>query len=266
MSLFKKVGVMAMAFTMVMGLAACGGRDKVSVNNTDAGEVPADTKKYIIATNLFFAPFEFQNDFGEYVGIDMDLLEAIAEDQGFAYEIVPMSFNEMLQAVEDGRVDGAMGGISITEERKEKFDFSEPYFDSGIVMAVDASRENIKSYEDLGDKTVAVALGTEAEAFAESIKDQYGFNIVTFKNFSEVYNDVLKGNSVAGFEDYPVMGYIISKGVELKIVSDIERRSSYGFVVPKGENSELLEMFNKGLENVKESGEYQNILDSYIHK
>lgn len=266
MNMFSKLSAMAMAIIMVTGLTSCSGWDKVRANSPGDEESAEQDKHYVIATNLFFAPFEFQNDFGEYVGIDMDILSAIAKDQGFTYEIVPMTFNEMLDAVEDGAVDAALGGISITEERKSRFDFSEPYFDSGIVMAVAASKQDITNYSDLTGKTVAVALGTEAEAFAKSIQDMYGFNIVTFKNFSEVYNDILKGNSVAGFEDYPVMGYIISRGVELKIVSDIERRSSYGFIVPKDKNQELLEMFNKGLENLKATGEYQKILDTYIRK
>ncbi|WP_304507450.1 transporter substrate-binding domain-containing protein [Anaerotignum sp.] len=268
MSLFKRVNVLIMAFAMAIGLAACGGKKEAKVTITAEGVTPTETKNYIIATNTEFAPFEFKNTLDQYVGIDIDLLSAIAKEQGFTYELVPMTFNEMLQAVEKGEVDAAMGGISITEERKEKLDYSDPYFEGGIVMGVDAARRDINSYEDLAGKTVAVAvaLGTEAEAYARSIQDKYDFRIVTFDEFSEVYKDVLNGNSVALFEDYPVLGYIISQGMELKIVSDIERKSPYGFAVPKGENAELLEMFNKGLEDLKESGKYQEIIETYIRQ
>lgn len=266
MFFLKKVNVFILAFTMVMGLSACGGKVTISVDNTSGDETPEEGKKYIIATNTLFAPFEFQNKMGEYVGIDIDLLNEIAKDQGFEYELVHMTFNEMLQALAAGEVDAAMGGISVTEERKELYDYSEPYLEGGIVMAVDATQHDIKGYEDLKGKTVAVAvaLGTEAEAYAESIKDKYGFKVVTFNEFNEVYQDVLNGNSQALFEDYPVMGYLISQGVELKIVSGIEKKNPYGFAVPKGENAELLEMFNKGLENLKKSGKYDEIINTYI--
>jgi len=261
MSLLKKVSVTTMAFAMVIGSAACG-----STDGAKAVDAPTEKNKYIIATDVTFPPFEFQNEAGEYVGIDMDLLAAIAEDQGFTYEIKPMIFNEALQALRESKVDGIMGALSITEERKEFFDFSEPYYDSGIVMAVAASNQEIKGYNDLANKTVAVVTGTEGEAFAKSIQDQYGFNIVSFDDSISMYKDVLIGNSVALFEDYPAIGYAISKGVELKILTDMERISSYGFAVYKGKNAELLEMFNKGLDNLKKSGEYQAIIDTYIHE
>jgi len=79
-----------------------------------------------------------------------------------------------------------------------------------------------------------------------------------------MYEDVVTGNSVACFEDYPVMGYGISKGNGLKMVTEMEKGSSYGFAVMKDKNTELLEMFNAGLENIIESGKYQEILDKYI--
>ncbi|MCQ4936969.1 transporter substrate-binding domain-containing protein [Anaerotignum propionicum] len=263
----KIVAILATVF-MVVGLASCGGKHKVtiSVDNTNTSDTPKATKKYIIATNTLFAPFEFQNKFGEYVGIDIDLLNEIAKDQGFEYELVHMTFNQMLQALAAGEVDAAMGGISITDERKEIYDYSEPYLEGGIVMAVDATRHDIKGFDDLKGKTVAVAvaLGTEAESYAQSIKDKYGFELVTFPEFNQVYQDVISGNSQALFEDYPVMGYLISQGVELKIVSDIEKKSPYGFAVPKGKNGELLEMFNKGLKNIMENGVYDKVINTYV--
>lgn len=252
-----------MALAMIIGLPACGNDD---ISSAEAVEVSDETKKYIIATDVVFPPFEFQNTAGEYVGIDMDLLAAIAEDQGFTYEIKPMIFNEALQALEAGDIDGIMAGMSITKEREEKFDFSEPYYDSGIVMAVAASNDRIKGFDDLKGKRVAAVSGTEGEAFAESIQDKYGFDILTFDDSISMYRDVLFGNSAALFEDYPVIGYAVTQGVDLKVVTDPQRFSSYGFAVGKDKNGKLLEMFNMGLREVKKSGEYQKILDNYIQK
>lgn len=244
-----------MVAVMALGVTACGGSEPAA---DDAA------KTYIIATDTTFAPFEFQNEAGEFVGIDLDLLAAIAEDQGFEYELQALGFNAAVQALEAGQADGVIAGMSITDARKEKFDFSEAYFDSGVVMGIAADNEEIKGYEDLAGKKVAVKIGTEGQAFAESIKDQYGFETVTFDDSSAMYMDVTVGNSAACFEDYPVLGYGITQGIGLKMVTDKEQGSSYGFAVGKGINTELLDMFNTGLANLKESGKYQEILDTYI--
>lgn len=260
---FKKFAAMTLTLAMAFSFAACGGSDEKPAENAGGD---AEAKTYIIATDTTFAPFEFQNDAGEYVGIDIELLAAIAEDQGFAYELQTLGFDAAVQALESGQADGVIAGMSITDARKESFDFSEPYFDSGVVMGIAAENEEIKSYEDLAGKKVAVKRGTEGMDFAESIKDQYGFETVVFDDSSAMCMDVVVGNSVACFEDYPVMGYGISQGNGLKMVTEKEQGSSYGFAVGKDQNAELLEMFNTGLANLKESGKYQEILDTYIQE
>lgn len=259
----KKFAALTLTLAMAFSFAACGGGEEKPAENAGGD---AEAKTYIIATDTTFAPFEFQNDAGEYVGIDIELLAAIAEDQGFAYELQPLGFNAAVQALESGQADGVIAGMSITDERKEKFDFSEPYFDSGVVMGIAADNEEVTSYEDLAGKKVAVKIGTEGQSFADSIKDQYGFETVVFDDSSAMYQDVIGGNSVACFEDYPVMGYGISQGVALKMVTEKEQGSSYGFAVGKEVNTELLDMFNTGLANLKENGKYQEILDAYIQE
>jgi polar amino acid transport system substrate-binding protein len=131
-------------------------------------------------------------------------------------------------------------------------------------MAVSAKNSDIKSYDDLKGKKVAVKTGTEGATFAESIKDKYGFELVYFDESPLMYEDVKTGNSAACFEDYPVIGYGITQGNGLKMVTDMEKGSSYGFAVLKGKNPELLKMFNDGLKNIKENGKYQEIIDKYI--
>lgn len=217
--------------------------------------------KYLIATDTTFAPFEFEEN-GEIVGIDMDILKAISEDQGFEYEIQPVGFNAAVVALESKQVDGVIAGMSINAERQKKYDFSAPYYDSSVVMAV-SKNSSVKSYEDLSGKSVAVKTGTEGSVFAESIKEQYGFNCVYFDESANMYQDVISGNSAACFEDYPVVAYAIKKGMQLELPANKEKGNSYGFAVYKGENKELLDMFNKGLENIKQNGKYQEIIDKY---
>ncbi len=221
-------------------------------------------KTYTIATDVTFAPFEFKDESGNYVGIDMELLKAIAEDQGFQYEMKPLGFNAAVQALESKQVDGVIAGMSITDERQKKFDFSKPYFDSGVVMAIDESNKDIKSYKDLKGKKVAVKTGTEGAAFANSIKDKYGFQTVTFDDSSNMYDDVKSGHTVACFDDYPVIAYGTTQNNGLKMVTNKEKGASYGFAVSKGQNKELLEKFNAGLENLKANGKYDQLMNKYL--
>jgi glutamine transport system permease protein len=260
MKKFVKIGIIVLIAAMVLSLAACGGSSSSSSSSSSSD------KTYVIATDTTFAPFEFQNDNGEMVGIDMDLIKAIAADQGFKYEIKVLGFNAAVQALEAQQCDAVIAGMSITDERKQKFDFSDPYFDSGVGMAVSSSNNDIKSYADLKGKKVAVKTGTEGYTFADSIKDQYGFTLSTFEDSANMYEDVKSGNSAACFEDYPVLGYAITKGQPLKMVGDMQKGNSYGMAVSKGKNSELITMFNKGLKNLKDNGKYDQILNTYISK
>ena len=250
----KKLVACLMAIGLLIGFAGCGG-------SSESADVSG--KKYIIATDTVFAPFEFTDDKGNFVGVDVDILAAIAKDQGFEYELQSLGFDAAVAAMESGQADGVIAGMSITDERKEKYDFSAPYYDSGVGMGV-AANSTVKSYEDLKGQKVACKTGTEGATFAESIKDQYGFEIKYFKDSPKMYEDVKTGNTVACFEDYPVLGYGISQGNGLKLVGDMEKGSSYGFAVLKGKNTELLNAFDAGLKNIKKNGTYDEILAKYI--
>jgi polar amino acid transport system substrate-binding protein len=247
--------MLSLLLLLVTGLAGWAG---------SATAEPNSGKTYVIGTDITFAPFEFQDVNGNFVGIDMDLMEAIAKDQNFKYEIKPLGFNAAVQALEAHQVDGVIAGMSITDERKQKFDFSEPYFQSGVVMGVSKNNDTIKSYEDLKGLKVAVKTGTEGYSFAESISSKYGFTIVPFDDSSQMYDDVKTGNSAACFEDYPVLAYGVTQNNGLKIVTEKEEGGSYGFAVSKGQNQELLQKFNAGLANIHTNGEYDRILEKYL--
>ena len=269
MKLGKKIVAVTCAIMMAASLsllAACGGGATPAPSSDSSGVAAStDARVFTIATDTTFAPFEFTDKDGNFVGIDISILEAIAEDQGFEFTLNSVGFDAALQAVTSGQADGVIAGMSITDERKEIFDFSDPYFDSGVVMGIAASNMDIKGYEDLNGKKVAVKIGTEGETFATSIADEYGFEMVTFKDSAMMYEDVMAGNTAACFEDYPVLGYAIASGnVDLKIVTEMERGSSYGFAVARGENPELIEMFNAGLKNIIDNGTYQEILSKFI--
>jgi len=220
-------------------------------------------KTYRIATDTTFAPFEYRDSGGDLVGIDMDLLRAIAEEEGFSVEIDSLGFNAALQAVTSGTADGAIAGASITEERKQSYDFSDPYFDSGVQMAVPEDSD-ITGYEDLAGKTVTAKTGAEGEAVAKELSGQYGFDVYSVDQASTMYQLVNSGNAVAVFDDYPIIAYGITQGNGLKIITDKVQGSSYGFLVAKGQNQDLLDAFNEGLAKLKANGTYDQILEKYL--
>ena len=221
-------------------------------------------KTFVIATDTTFAPFEYRNESGEMTGIDIDLINEIARRQGFSVDIRALGFDAALQAVTSGQADGVIAGMSITDARKEVFDFSAPYFDSGVQMAVRADDDTITSYEDLSGKTVVAKTGAEGLTFAQSIADQYGFTVKALDKADTMYSEVATGNAAAVFDDYPVLAYGINQGNGLKIVTPKEQGSSYGFAVLKGSNPELLQAFNAGLSGMQTDGTYQAIIDKYL--
>jgi len=232
----------------------------------EGSETPSegDQPTYIIGTDTTYAPFEFVNEDGEFVGIDIDILNAIAEDQGFNYELNVLGFNAAVQALESGQVDAVMAGMGITEERQESFDFTDPYYQSGTVFGVE-SDSDIQSLEDLEGENVAVKTGTTGANVAQELQGQYGFEVTQFEDSVNMYEDVTAGNSVAAVEDLPVMQYAISTGtVDFRLITDPMESIPLGVAVQQGQNEEFVQMFNEGLQNIQESGEYDAILESYL--
>lgn len=253
----KKIIALALVAIMAVVGVLFAGCSKKDAN--DNGE-----KTYVIYSDNAFAPFEYlDTEKNAYIGLDMDIFDAIAKDQGFKYEMHNEGFDPSLGAVQSGQADGMIAGMTITPERQEQFDFSEPYFANGqtLVTGVDST---VQSLEDLKGKTVAVKISTMGAQYAESIKDEYGFTINSYEGSDQMYQAVISGTDVACFEDKAVISYAIKTGsVALKTVGEEINPSSYGFAVKKGTNPELIEMFNKGLANIKANGTYDELLAKY---
>ena len=230
---------------------------------TVGGQTMHAASHYTITTDTTFPPFEFQTQGGDYRGIDMDMLKEISKREHFTYTLKPMSFNAGVQAVQAGQVDGILAGMSITDERKQTFDFGTPYYKSGIVMAV-ANKSKVDSLKDLKGKTVAAKTGSSGAMYAQRIAKKYDFKITYFNDSNTMYNDVIIGNTVAAFEDQPVMAYAIQQGTKMKIVTDPADGNWYGFGVKKGTNAALLKDFNAGYAKLVKDGTYDKIVNRYL--
>ena len=223
-------------------------------------------KTWVIATDTVFKPFEYTDESGNFVGIDVDIVAAIAEDQGFNYELKSLGWDAAIAACQAGQADGMIAGASITDERKESgWIFSDGYYTATQCMAV-AENSDIKGFEDLKDKQVAVKTGTQGASYAESLKDEYGFTLNYFEDSPTMYQAVAGGQAVACFEDTPIMAASIKDGgLGLKIVEGSENvGADYGFAIFNSDEQELLDMFNAGLANIKANGKYDEIIAKYL--
>lgn len=266
----KKPLALLLCSAMVVGaLVGCGSKEA----ETKAAETTAETtaeaegeKTWLIATDTVFKPFEYTDENGDFVGIDVDILQAISEDQGFKYELSSLGFDAAAMAVQAGQADGIIAGATIKQERIDAgWMFSDGYYNATQTFAV-AKGSDIKSFEDLSGKNVAVKQGTAGKDFADSLKDEYGFTVTVFEDSPSMYQDVITGNSVACVEDTPIMAANIKEGgLELEIPEGMESEGApYGFAIMDEKNQELLDMFNAGLKNIQENGKYDEIIAKYL--
>ncbi len=256
----KLVAVLMTVAVMATMLVGCGSKEAADTSADASGKV------WIISTDTVFKPFEYTNDKNEFVGIDVDLLAAIAEDQGFQYELQSLGWDAAVAAVQAGQADAIIAGATIKQERIDSgWIFSDGYYDATQTFVV-AADSDIASFADLAGKNVAVKNGTAGKDFAESLQDEYGFTITVFEDSPTMYQDVILGNSAACVEDTPIMACSIKEGgLALKIPEGMESEGApYGMAIMDEADQELLDMFNAGLKNLKENGKYQEILDKYL--
>ena len=283
-----KKSALVMAVTMaVLGLTACGGSDTAATTAAattaaaagttaaaDTTAAAAETtaaasdsdKVWQIVTDTAFKPFEYTDDSGKLVGIDVDIVAAIAEDQGFKYEIKPIGWDASIAACQAGQADGMIAGASITDERKSSgWIFSEGYYDANQSMAV-AENSDITGFDGLKGKSVAVKTASMSADYAESLKDQYGFEITYFEDSPTMYQAVVGGQVAACFDDTPIMASNIKDtGLGMKIVDGTGNDpAEYGFAIFDSSKQELVDMFNAGLKDIKANGKYDEIIATYL--
>ncbi|MCR4744614.1 MAG: transporter substrate-binding domain-containing protein [Lachnospiraceae bacterium] len=275
----KKLVAIMLGIAVCASLTACGSSNSsqpaLDAKTTEAaatGAAEADTasaggeKHFTIATDTAFRPFEYTNAEGKFEGIDVDILAAIAKDQGFTYDLNSLGWDASIAACQAGQADGMIAGASITDERKESgWIFSDGYYNATQCVSVAASSD-AKGFEDLSGTTVAVKTGTQGASYAESVKDQYGFEISYFEDSPTMYQAVIGGQCSGCFEDTPIIkAYIQQDGLELKTLDSTENEGSpYGFAIFSADKQELVDLFNAGLANIKANGEYDKIVKKYL--
>lgn len=261
-NLFRAFSLL-MALTVLLCFAGCS--ITVLPNDEDNSDTP-EGKVWIIATDTVFKPFEYTDAEGNFVGIDVDILAAVCEDQKVNYELRSLGWDAAIAACQAGQADAMIAGASITEKRKsEGWIFSDGYYTATQCMTV-AKDSAITSFADLKGKNVAVKTGTMGATYAESLKDQYGFTLTYLEDSPTMYQTVMGGQAVACFEDTPIMAASIKdSNLTLKIVEGSENEGSpYGLAIHKADRQEFVDLFNKGLANIKANGKYDEIIKKYL--
>lgn len=252
----KLLSTFISAIAVSMVLAACGNDPKESSSGDGSGA----KEKLVAGTEATFAPFESLDDNGKIVGIDVDTLNAIGKETGSQFEIKNIGWEPVFQQVTNGEIDLGASGITITKERKETYDFTEPYFEATQLIVVKEGSK-IKSLDDLKDKKIAVQINTTGHIAAKKLQGKSSSNIKAYENQPLAFQEVINGSVDAAIGDNAVVNEYLKNNPDskLKTIEDSAfEKEYYGFMVKKG-NKEVLDVLNKGLKKIKENGKLAEI-------
>ena len=227
--------------------------------------VVAPAKVYVVGTDAAYAPFESQNEKGEIVGFDIDVVSAVAQKAGIQVKFVNTPWEGMFNTVAQGDRDLLVSAITITDERKQTMDFSAPYFDAQQLIAVKEDSK-VAKFEDLKTLKVGVQTGTTGDEVVTKLIGKESTAIKRFESTPLALKELESGGVDAVVADNGVVIHYVANnaGSKFKTVSDTSfTPEQYGIVVKKG-NAELLEKINKGLADIKADGTYDKIYASWF--
>ncbi|WP_417567471.1 transporter substrate-binding domain-containing protein [Marinobacter sp.] len=227
-----------------------------------AGTASAETLK--VVTDPSFVPFEMMDqETGEMIGFDMEIIREVADRAGFDIDLNTMDFNGIIPALQSGNVDIAIAGITITDEREEIVDFSDPYYDSGLRLLVREANGDIKEFDDLEDKKVGTKIGsTSYDYLMKNLEADDG--VTPYPGSADMYMALMSGAIDAVFYDAPNVGYFArTKGEgKVKTIGPLYEGQQYGIALKEG--SEWVDEVNSALASMKEDGTYKEIYEKWF--
>ena len=262
----KKLAAVALAVVMsVSMLAGCGSsNDKKSAESSTSANATATVKTakdgvLTMATNATFPPYESYEG-NDIVGIDADIAKAIADKLGLKLEIQDMEFNSIITAVQSGKADLGLAGMTVTDERKQSVDFTDSYA-TGIQSVIVKEGSSIKSIDDLKGKKIGVQLATTGDIYA---KDDFGEeNVEEYNKGADAVMALTSGKIDAVIIDNQPAKAFVKTTDGLQILDTDYVQEDYAAAIQKG-NTDLLNAVNGALKELKEDGTIQKILDKYI--
>jgi polar amino acid transport system substrate-binding protein len=249
-------------------LAACGKKAEPPAPApapVASAPAPAPARVYVVGTDAAYAPFESQNEKGEIVGFDIDVVKAIAAKAGIEVKFVNTPWEGIFNALSQGDRDLLVSAVTITDERKQTMDFTDPYFDAVQLIAVKESSK-VAKFADLKKLKVGVQTGTTGDEAVSKLLGKTNTNIKRFESTPLALKELESGGVDAVVADNGVViNYVANNpGGKFKTVSDKDFvPEQYGIPVKKG-NTELLAKLNKGLADIKADGTYDKIFTQYF--
>jgi len=282
----KKALSLMTAAALVLSLAACGSTASSAASSETASpeaassdaasseaassEAASETEtaelstvepgKLIMSTNAAFPPYEMTTDSGEFEGIDIETAQAIADKLGLELQIDDMDFDAALLAVQQGKADMVMAGVTVTDERQNVMDFTDSYA-TGIQSIIVKEDSDIASVDDLAGKKIGTQRGTTGYLYCS---DDFGDeNVVAYDNGLTAVQMLNNGQVDCVVIDNAPAKEFIAANPGLKLLDTAYVEESYAIGVGKG-NTELKDAINTALEELKADGTLQAIVDKYI--
>ena len=253
----KKVAGILLAGTMMISMAACGGKEE-----------GAKSEKLIVGTEAGFPPYEYMKG-NEVVGIDMDIAKAIADEMGKELEIKNMDFDGALAAVQSGKVDFVAAGVSISPEREEAMDFSNEYVNSTEVIVVNKENPAVTpageelAGSDLDGKVVAVQQGNIADIWVSNKDNCNPKEVKRYTKFAQAAEDLKNGKiDCIVMDQYPAEELVAANDT-LTTLDGTLFEDKYAIAVKKG-NKELLDKINKVIDKLVEEGKIEEFTANHV--
>lgn len=274
----KKILAIALSFVLVLGLfAACGATaPSTPTENQGSSDATADTAapeselktieagKLIMSTNAAFPPYEMTTDDGGFEGIDVEIAGAIAEKLGLELEILDMDFDAALLAVNEGKSDIVMAGVTVNEDRKLVMDFTESYATGVQVVIVKEGSE--VTMDNLGEKMIGAQRGTTGYIYASDSPENGGYgedHVNAYDNGATAVQALINGQVDCVIIDSAPAAEYVKANTGLTILEGEWVTENYAIGCDKG-NTQLVEAINEVLAALIEDGTVQGIVDKYI--
>lgn len=221
-----------------------------------------------VCSDIPYAPFEYYENGadGKVIGIDVELVEAIAADNGLTADFIKTPFDGIFAALAAGQCDIVASSVSITDERKQSNDFTDPYFTiQQAILVRSADAATLNDTPALKGKKVGAQAATTGAEFAKAEGAKNGFEVTEFQGADEMIAALKAGQVDAAIQDSPVNAYAATRSEGELTVSKVFEGAgeAYGFVVPKT-NPALREAMNASLTELRDSGKYKEIVATYL--
>jgi polar amino acid transport system substrate-binding protein len=248
----------ALVPALALALAGCGDGGG---GTTSSGVELVKDGQLTNCTGLPYRPFEYEEN-GEVIGFDIDLIDLVAKKLGVEQEVVDTPFDGIQSGADfnSGRCDISSAGMTITDERKQNIDFSDPYFDATQAL-VAKKGAGIEDITDLSGKKLGAQNGTTGYDYAN--ERATGAEIVNFEDLGLLLTAVESGQVDAGINDNGVLYDWVKEKTDFEVVKEFDTGEQYGMGVRKG-NTALLDVVNEVLADAKSSGEYDQIYERWF--